>query len=153
MSIFVPGKNMNAATRLSGDAVSMTEEVMFKFQDLEITRDRMVMHFFEEKTVIPLKKIASYDLKWYLHDPIFAKKCWFLVLTVELTGGGEESAPIAVAKFNYIDDERELREHIANKIAHALDLALSWRSAVLQKMNRFQQDGADVAFSSQPKLN
>ena len=83
------------------NSTSTDEKKVFKFHDLEITRDALVILSFEEKMVIPLKEIASYDLKWHLHDPIFAKKYWFLVLTVGLKNGEEKSGPIAVAKFNY----------------------------------------------------
>ena len=59
----------------------------FKFHDLEIAREAVVLHFFEERTVIPLKDVGSYELKWYLHDPIFAKKYWFLGLAFGLKNG------------------------------------------------------------------
>jgi hypothetical protein len=103
------------------------EKVLFKFHDLEITPSTLVILSFEEKTVIPLKEIASYDLKWYLHDPIFAKKYWFLELTVGLKNGEEQSWPIAAVKFNYLNDEHEVRQHIERKITEAIDLALSRR--------------------------
>ncbi len=119
--------------RSSGNSPNVTEQVAFRLHDLEITSKALVMHFFEEKTVIPLKEIASYDLKWCLHDPIFAKKYWFLVLKVGLKNGEEESGPIAAAKFNYSDDKRELRQHIESKIANAINLALSSRGAIPQK--------------------
>lgn len=104
-----------------------SEKVLFKFRDLEITPSTLVILSFEEKTLIPLKEIASYDLKWHLHDPIFAKKYWFLELTVGLKNGGEQSLPIAVVKFNYLNDEHERREHIQTKIADAISLSLSSR--------------------------
>jgi hypothetical protein len=115
--------------RSSGNSPNVTEQVAFRLHDLEITSKALVMHFFKEKTVIPLKEIASYDLKWYLHDPIFAKKYWFLELTVDLQNGQEQSWPIAVVKFNYLNDEHERREHIQTKIADAISLALSSRRA------------------------
>ena len=34
------------------ESVSVAEKVLFKFQDLEITRNTLVIRFFEEKTVI-----------------------------------------------------------------------------------------------------
>lgn len=105
------------------------ETIVFKFHDLEITREAVVLHFFEERTVIPLKEIASYELNWHLHDPIFAKKCWFLELTVDLQNGEDQSGPIAVVKFNYLNDEHERRQHIETKIADAINLALSSRGA------------------------
>ena len=49
---------MNSAIQSSGESVSVAEKVLFKFQDLEITRNTLVIRFFEEKTVIPLKEIA-----------------------------------------------------------------------------------------------
>jgi hypothetical protein len=72
-----------SSVRPSGNSPNVTERVAFRFHDLEITSKALVMHFFDEETVIPLEDIKSYSLKWYLHDPIFAKKYWFLVLTVE----------------------------------------------------------------------
>ena len=109
------------------------ETIVFKFHDLEITREAVVLHFFEERTVIPLKDIASYELKWYLHDPIFAKKYWFLELTLRLKNREEQSCPIAVVKFDYLNDEHERRQHIQKKIAEALNVALSERSARSRK--------------------
>ena len=141
---------MTSAIQSSGESVSVAEEVLFKFQDLEITRNTLVIRFFEEKTVIPLKEIASYDLKWYLHDPIFAKKYWFLVLTVGLKNGEEKSGSIAVAKFDYVNDEHELRQHIQINIGHAIDLALSWRRGIPQKTNRRRQSSASV--TSRPAI-
>jgi hypothetical protein len=102
-------KQMNSARQSTGHSISAAEEALFKFQDLEIMRNTLVIRFFEERTVIALKEIAAYHLKWYLHDPTFAKKYWFLVLTVGLKNGEEKSRPIAVAKFNYVNDEHELR--------------------------------------------
>jgi hypothetical protein len=113
----------------SGSSANVTEHVEFRFHDLEITSKALVMHFFDEETVIPLKDIKSYSLKWYLHDPIFAKKYWFLVLTVDLKNGEQESDAIAEAKFNYVSDQHDLRQHIENKIAHAINVALSRPSA------------------------
>ena len=142
---------MNSARQSTGDSVSAAEEVLFKFQDLEITRNTLVMRFFEEKTVIPLKEITTYHLKWYLHDPTFAKKYWFLVLTVDLKNGEEKAGPIAVAKFNYVNDEHELRQHIQRNIVHAIDLALSRRRGIPQKANRRRQSSASV--TSGPAIN
>ena len=88
-----------------------------------------MIRFLGEKTVIPLNEIASYHLSWYLYDPTSAKKHWFLVLTVALSDGREESGPIAVAEFSHADDEREFREDIEGNIAEAIDLALSSRRA------------------------
>jgi hypothetical protein len=70
--------------------------------NFEITSSALVLHFFDEKTVIPLAEIKSYQVRWYLHDPIFGKKWWFLVLTVVLENGHEESAPVTFVKFNYL---------------------------------------------------
>jgi hypothetical protein len=105
------------------------DAVVFKFQDLEITSRSLVILSFEENTVIPLKEIASYDLKWHLHDPIFAKKYWFLELTVNLKNGEEQSCAIAVVKFDYLNDKHQVRQHIESKIADAINLALSSRKA------------------------
>ena len=88
-----------------------------------------MLHFFEERTVIALKDIASYELKWFLHDPIFAKKYWFLELTLGLKNGEEPSWTVAMVKFDYLNDEHERRQHIEKKIADALSLALSLRGA------------------------
>ena len=119
---------MNSA-RVSNVCVTAANKVAFKFHNLEITREAVVLHFFLERTVIPLKEIASYELKWYLHDPIFAKKYWFLELTFRLKNGEEQSWPITIVKFDYLNDQRERRQHIESKIADALSLALSVRSA------------------------
>lgn len=105
------------------------ERAVFKFQDLEIPRNALVMRLFDEETSIPLKEIASYDLKWHLHDPIFAKKYWFLELTVVLNNGEEQSGAVAIVKFNYLNDEDKPRRHIESKISHAINLALSRRGA------------------------
>ena len=83
-----------------------------------------MLHFFEERTVIPLKDIASYELKWYLHEPIFARKYWFLELTVRLKNDDEQLGSVASVKFNYLSDNSELRQHIAAKITRAIDAAL-----------------------------
>jgi hypothetical protein len=118
-----------SSARRSNACATAANKVAFKFHDLEITREAMVLHFFEERTVIPLKDIASYELKWYLHDPIFARKYWFLELTFALKNGEEQSWPIAVVKFDYLNDEHQRRRHIETKIADALSLALSLRDA------------------------
>ena len=110
--------------RSSGNSANLTEQVTFRFHDLEITPKTLVLHFFDEKTVIPLKNIESYHLKWHLHDPIFAKKWWFLVLTVDLKNGGQESDAIAETKFNYLSDQHDLRQHIESKIADAINTAV-----------------------------
>ncbi|HEU0273841.1 MAG TPA: hypothetical protein VFQ83_04885 [Candidatus Udaeobacter sp.] len=116
---------MNSSAQPTGTSVIATEEVMFEFQNVEITRNALVIRFFEEKTTIPLKDIASYQFDWYLHDPLFAKKWWFLVLTVKLKDGHEESGHVTTVKFNYLDDDSELRREIETKIARAMDTALS----------------------------
>ena len=77
-------RQMNSSPRQKRKPGSASEETVFEFQNLEITRDVLVIHFFKEKTIIPLKYIASYHFDWYLHDPTFAKKWWFLVLIVRL---------------------------------------------------------------------
>lgn len=126
----------------SSRSALITEEVLFKFQDLDLARNTMMMRFLDEETVIPLKEIASYHLKWYLHDPTSARKYWFLVLTVELAGGRKESGPIVVAEFSHAEDERELRKDIEGNLAEAIDLARSWHEAPLQTLNTFERDGA-----------
>jgi hypothetical protein len=103
----------------------MTEDVVFKFQDLEITSTKLVISFYEEKIVVPLKDIESYHLQWYLHDPTFGKKWWYLVLTIDRKNGVQESASVAVVKFNYVTDEHELRQEIQAKIADAIKMSLS----------------------------
>ena len=106
-----------------------TQPELLNLRNLEITPDALVLHFHEESTVIPLSEIRSYRLKWYLHDPIFAKKWWFLALTVALKNGDEESGHVTSVKFNYVSDDFELRKDIETKIAHAIDTALGgWRS-------------------------
>ena len=114
-----------SSARRSNSCVTAANKVEFKFHDLEITREAVVLHFFEERTVIPLKNITSYELKWHLHDPIFSRKYWFLELTFRLKNGEEESWPITILKFDYLNDQHERREHIESKIADALSLALS----------------------------
>ncbi|MGE5212102.1 MAG: hypothetical protein ACM3NN_00280 [Nitrospirota bacterium] len=114
-----------ASTRRSNACATLTNKVAFKFHDLEITREAVVLHFFDERTVISLKDITSYELKWHLHDPIFANKYWFLELTFSLKNGEEQSWPITMVKFDYLNDQRERRQHIEKKIADALSLALS----------------------------
>lgn len=103
----------------------MAKEITFKFRNLEITPSKLVMHFYDEKTAIPLSKIKSYRLEWHLHEPIFGKKWWFLVLTVDVQNVGEESVPIAFVKFDYTDDKSEIRQHIGSRVASAIDLALA----------------------------
>lgn len=124
---------MNPPTRPKGTSVSAAEEVIFEFQNLEITRKALVIRFFEEKAVIPLKDIVSYRFDWYLHDPIFAKKWWFLVLTVTLKSGEEESGHVTAVKFNYLGDDSELRKDIETKISRAIDKTLSRASAPAKK--------------------
>lgn len=106
-------------------STATAEKLLFKFHDLEITPSMLVILSFEEKTVIPLKEIASYHFNWYLHDPIFAKKWWFLVLTVTLKNGDEESGHVTAVKFNYLSDDSQLRKEIDTKISRAIDAALS----------------------------
>lgn len=117
-----------SSARCSNACATAANNVAFKFHDVEITREAVVLHFFGERTVIPLKDIASYELRWYLHDPIFAKKYWFLELTFGLKNREEQSWPVAVVNFNYLNDEHDRRQHIERKIADALNLALSGRS-------------------------
>lgn len=114
-----------SSARRSNACAPVTTKVAFKFHDLEITREAVVLHFFDERTVIPLKDITSYKLKWHLHDPIFANKYWFLELTFSLTNGEEQSWPITMVKFDYLNDQHERRQHMERKIADALSLALS----------------------------
>jgi hypothetical protein len=131
----------SSTARSSSNSANVTEQVVFRFHDLEITSKALVMHFFDEETVIPLEDIKSYSLKWYLHDPIFAKKYWFLVLTVDLKNGEQESDAIAEAKFNYISDQHDLRQHIESKIADAINAALSKRRVVPQQRSRSSTAG------------
>lgn len=93
--------------------------------NLEITPESLVLHFHEEGTVIPLSQIGSYHLNWHLHDPIFARKWWFLVLTVKLKSGEEECGPVAFVKFNYLSDRQDLQRKIETRIAQAINTALS----------------------------
>jgi hypothetical protein len=111
----------------------MAAGVTFKFRDLEITSSTLVLHFYDDKTVIPLAEIKSYQLHWHLHDPIFGKKFWFLVLTVELDNGQDASGPVASVKFNYLDDGLESRRHIERSLADALDSAILRTVAPAQK--------------------
>jgi hypothetical protein len=113
---------MNTSTTTAG-------KVRFTLQNLEITQSALVIRLFDEKTIIPLKEIASYDLKWHLHDPIFANKCWFLVLKTDLQNGEEQSWTVAEVKFSYVNDEYQLRQRIESKITNAIDLAISRRNA------------------------
>lgn len=106
----------------------------FRFHNLEITPNAVVLHFHEDKTVIPLSEIKNYRLEWHLHDPVFGKKWWFLVLTVELEDAEEESAPIASLKFNYLEEGRQSRHHVERTIADALDAAIARTAAPTQKM-------------------
>ncbi|MGB9475531.1 MAG: hypothetical protein WCE87_10740 [Candidatus Udaeobacter sp.] len=123
---------MNSSPRQKRKPGSASEETVFEFQNLEITRDVLVIHFFKEKTIIPLKDIASYHFDWYLHDPTFAKKWWFLVLIVRLKNGDEEGGHITTVKFNYLSDDSELRKEIETKISRAIDTALS-RASIATK--------------------
>lgn len=113
---------------------TLTDKVPFKFRDLEITQDALVLHFYDDKTVIPLNEIQSYRLDWHLHEPVFAKKWWFLVLTIELDNGSEECGPVAFVKFNYLDQSRQAQWHIERIIADALDVAVARTAAPAQKM-------------------
>jgi hypothetical protein len=112
----------------------MSNKLKFKFRDLEITSDSVILHFYEDKTIVPLNQIKGYHLDWHLHEPVFARKWWFLVLTLELENGSEESGPIAVTKFNYLGDDLEPRQHIERKIEDALDLAIASTATPAQKM-------------------
>jgi hypothetical protein len=104
-----------------------TQQQLLNLGNLEIMPDALVLHFHEESTVIPLSEIRSYRFNWYLHDPIFAKKWWFLVLTVTLKNGDEESGHVTSVKFNYVNDDSEVRKDIETKIAHAIEIALRGR--------------------------
>lgn len=106
----------------------MAEDAVFKFQDLKITSTKLAISFYEEKIVVPLKNIESYHLQWYLHDPTFGKKWWYLVLTLDCKNSVQESASIAVVKFNYVTDEHELRQEIQAKVSEAIKIAL-WRTS------------------------
>jgi hypothetical protein len=129
-------RTMNSLARQKRSSVSATGQVIFEFENLEITRDALLIHFFKETTIIPLKDIASYHFNWYLHDPIFAKKWWFLVLTLTLKNGAQESGHVTIVKFNYLSDDSELRKKIETKIANAIDAALS-RVTVAAKSGSF----------------
>lgn len=113
---------------------TLDHNIGFKFRDLEITPRALVLHFYDEKTVIPLAEIKSYQLRWYLHDPIFAKKWWFLVLTVVLENGHEESAPVTFVKFNYLNEDLESRKRIERRLTDAVDAAIATAAAPAQKM-------------------
>jgi hypothetical protein len=121
-------KTQMSSPRRSNPRATAANKVTFKFHDVEITSGAVVLHFFDERTVIPLNDIASYELKWYLHNPIFARKYWFLELTFALKNGEEQSWPVAVVNFNYLTDEHDRRQHIERKIADSLNVALSERS-------------------------
>ena len=131
---------MNSSSRRSfanggwdDNSRNIIEQVVFEFQDLEITWNTLALRFLDEKTVIPLNDIESYDLKWYLHDDrLIGKKYWLLILSVHLKNAEQRSGPIAVAKFNYLSDEHELRDDIKENIARAISLALS-RPRMLRK--------------------
>ena len=116
-----------SSARRSNACANQPNKVAFKFHDLEITRETVVLHFLDERTVISLKDIAWYELKWHLHDPIFAKKYWFLELTFGLKNGEEQSWPITMVKFDYLNDRHDRRQHIERKIADALNVVLSPR--------------------------
>ena len=109
------------------------KNVRFKFWNLEITSEALVLHFYDDKIMIPLNAIKGYHLDWQLHDPVFAKKWWFLVLTVVLKDGSEECGPVAFVKFNYLDDGHS-RQHIEHTINAALDAAIARKAALAQKM-------------------
>jgi len=136
---------MNSSLRLllangcsSGSPANIIEQVVFEFQDLEITWNTLALHFLDEKTVISLNAIKSYSLKWYLHeDTTIAKKYWFLILSIHLNNGEEKLGPIATAKYNYLSDEHELRHEIEENIARAISLALSRHRRAPQKMKCF----------------
>ena len=113
----------------------MIESVLLQLGNVEITSSELVLHSFEEKTVIPLNEIKNYRLEWHLHDPLFAKKWWFLVLTVKLKNGDDESGHVTSVKFSYLSDQREQRERIERKIADALDAALAKTPDTRQKMH------------------
>ena len=109
-------------------------ENVLQFRDVEITSSALILHFYAEKTVIPLAEIKSYRLQWHLHDPTFGRKWWFLVLMVELENGSEESGPVASTKFNYLDDDLQSRRRIERTLADALDAAIASTAAPAQKM-------------------
>ena len=126
----------------------LTQAELVNPRNLEITPDSLVLHFYEESTVIPLSEIRSYRLKWYLHGPIFAKKWWFLVLTLRLKNGDEESGHVTSVKFNYLSDDSELRKEIETKIARAIDSALSRTSATAKNESSLAK-GSQPAFAIQ----
>ncbi len=113
---------------------TLNQNIAFRFRNLEITSTTLVMHFYDDKTVIPLAEITSYRLNWLLHDPIFGKKIWVLFLTVELENGEEESGPVAFAKFNYLGEDLESRRHIERTLSDALDSAIARTATPAQKM-------------------
>lgn len=123
---------MNEPNTLVPVVNATTQGELLNLRNLEITPDALVLHFYEESTVIPLSEIRSYRLKWYLHDPIFARKWWFLVLTVTLKNGDEEAGHVTSVKFDYLSDDSELRKDIETRIAGAIDTALS-RARVARK--------------------
>ena len=46
------------SARRSNACATLTNKVAFKFHDLEITREAVVLYFFDERTVILLKDIT-----------------------------------------------------------------------------------------------
>jgi hypothetical protein len=110
------------------------DRTAFKFRNLEITLETLVLHFCNDKTVIPLTQIKTYRLDWLLPDPIFGKKLWFLFLTIELESGQKESGPVASVNFDYLGGKRESRERIERTLADAIDSAIARRAAPSQKM-------------------
>jgi hypothetical protein len=55
-----------------------------------------------------------------------------LILNVHLKNGEQQSGAIVTAKFNYLNDEHELRHDIEDNIAKAISLARRGRSYLRQ---------------------
>ena len=81
-----------------------------------------------------MAEIKCYRLNWQLHDPVFAKKWWFLLLSVELENSQEECGPVASVKFNYLSDDLQSRRQIERTLADALDRAIARAAAPAQEM-------------------
>ena len=107
---------------------------VFKFRNLEITLETLVLHFCNDETVIPLTEIKSYRLDWLLPDSILAKQLWFLFLTVELENGEKKSGPVAFVNVNYLGGDCQSRQRIERALADAIDSAIARTAAPLQEM-------------------
>jgi hypothetical protein len=107
---------------------------VFKFRNLEITLETLVMHFCNDKTVIPLTEIKSYRLDWLLPDSTFVRQLWFLFLTIELENGEKKSGPVAFVNFDDLGGNCQSRHRIERALADAIDCAIARTAAPSQKM-------------------